>query len=210
MTRDKNYIDGFLTPVARLWALDPDSRFGQFVSNVARQHCAADSSNVAVEGVDDDDFLLALNEFEEDTRRGREEFQRTPDEPSPRPELARLVRQTQQMYDDWALETFGRIGRDPDRIVPFLHRFGEAWCEHPERSFGAMVLSVVPLSENPDEPGRFARAGLRLIEDEPYLELLDDPNATSGRDIIDAYTYRGPLGDILDVVEGRHEEPPSA
>lgn len=42
-----------------------------------------------------------------------------------------------------------------------------------------------------------------------YLELLNDPQAASGDDISRAYIYRGPLGELLDEVEGGNRQRPS-
>jgi len=120
------------------------------------------------------------------------------------------VQGTKAQYDRWALAKFGRIGRDPARIGPFLEAFGDAWQEHHERQFGEMVMSAIPVSENPEQPGQFARAGLRLVEDDLYLELLNDPQAASSDGIYEAYVYQGPLGGPLEEVEGGHRQHPSA
>lgn len=75
--RDPEYIKSFLDRVGRSWALGPDQRFGQFVSNVVGHHRDPDGSEAAVVDITDDDFSRALDKFEEGTRRRREEFERT-------------------------------------------------------------------------------------------------------------------------------------
>jgi len=209
MERDAHFIESFLARVARVWTLGPDQRFGQFISNVSGHHRDPDGSEVAVADITDDDFSRTLDKSEADTLRRQKEFELGEREPV-KPEIARAVRVNQQQYDRWAMRTFGRVGRDPARIGPFLHRFGEVWAEHPERRFGEMVLSAIPLSEHPEEPGRFVRAGLRLVEDDSYLELLSNPEALSNDDVYERYMYRGPLGDLLDKVEDgqRRRSPP--
>jgi hypothetical protein len=53
----------------------------------------------------------------------------------------RVVERTIATYDRWALKTFGRVGRDPARIGPFLRSLGQIWLEHPDLRFGELVCS---------------------------------------------------------------------
>lgn len=95
------------------------------------------------------------------------------------------------------METFGRIGRDPARIGPFLAFLGAAWVERAERSFGQLVCAAFPVAADPDDPTRRFPRGLQLVEEDMFLKLLDRPSTASAEDIEDLYTRRGPLGDFL-------------
>jgi hypothetical protein len=106
-----------------------------------------------------------------------------------------------ERYSKWALQTFGRIERDPARIEPFLRYLGRAWLGHAESRFGELACSSFPLEVNPDDPRRWFSRGLQLIEDDLFLKLLDHPGAVSGREISERYVHRGPLGDLLDRLE---------
>jgi hypothetical protein len=67
-------------------------------------------------------------------------------------------------FAKWAMEKYGRVGRDPERIGPFLARVGEAWGRHPELRFGQLAIEVVR-SRRADYP----MAG---PEEDEFLKLL--------------------------------------
>jgi hypothetical protein len=48
----------------------------------------------------------------------------------------------QAMWERLALDRYGRIGRDPARIRPFLDRFAERWGAYPTRRFGEFISEV--------------------------------------------------------------------
>ena len=182
--RDPVYIEAFLVRFASTWHEHPDSRFGQVVSNVAGDRPLMRTS--------DEEFTAALDEWDEAWEAQRAERARGTAEPARR-EIVEGVRRTQEAYDRWALETFGRVGRDPARIEPFLARFGEAWAARPEMAFCELVRTI-------------GGPSLRLLEEDAFLFLIDHPGSLTTEAIEASYTYRGPLGDLLRRLEA-HEEP---
>ena len=219
--RDASYVEKFLDRVAASWRDQPDQRFGQFVRNVAR--CSHDRSGRRrgpdeVERITDEAFLLALDESDEQIRRWQEEAKRRRrgelEEPvvdqrgrglcghlSPegrKEAMEQSVQRTIAVYDKWALKTFGRVGRDPARIGPFLRSFGQIWLEHPDLRFGELVCSGLPLEADPERTGRRSRVGLPFLEEDEFLRLLRKPGSSSGEEIYRTYASHGPLGDLLD------------
>src|SRR3954452_16951640 len=141
MRRTPAYIDQLLNRIGRTWASEPDQRFGQFVANIVRRRDDHDRFETAVSRITDDEFLRRLDTYDEEARRRREEFERTYEAQAVRADVPPGVRETQELYREWALPTFGRVGRPPERIPVFLHRFAEAWHECPGRRFGEMVVA---------------------------------------------------------------------
>jgi hypothetical protein len=201
--RDAGYVDKFLDRVADSWIDQPDQRFGQFIRNVVR--CSHDRSGRRrgpdeVDRITDEAFLLVLDESDEQMRRWREEAERRRrgelEEPvvdhrgcglwghlSPearKEAMEQSVRRTIAMYDRWALKTFGRVGRDPARIGPFLRSLGQIWLEHTDLRFGELVCSGLPLEPDPERPGRRSRVGLPFLEEDEFLRLLRKPSSSSG------------------------------
>jgi hypothetical protein len=64
-----------------------------------------------------------------------------------------------------ALQRFGRIGRDPDRMPEVIERVGRAWKRRPWLRFGELLCSVAP-AEVEHRPNLFA------LEDDRFLEML--------------------------------------
>lgn len=184
--RDESYIEAYLARFASTWREHPDSRFGQLVSNVAGDRPLMRTS--------DEQFLTALDEWDEAWEAQKAERARTPREPVER-WIAEGARRTNEQYRAWALRTFGRVGRDPARIEPFLSRFAEAWAERPQVAFCELVRSV-------------GGPNLRLVEEETFRFLLDNPDSISAEAIEASYTYRGPLGDLLREIESHGEGQP--
>lgn len=224
--RDAGYVEKFLDRVADSWRDQPDQRFGQFVRDVAR--CSHDRSGRRrgpneVDRITDEAFLLALDESDEQIRRWQEQAKRRRrgelEEPvvddrgrglwghlSPearKEAMEESVQRTIAMYDGWALKTFGRVGRDPARIGPFLRSLGQIWLEHPDLRFGELVCSGLPLEADPERPGRRSRVGLAFLEEDELLRLLREPGGSSGEEIYQAYASRGPLGDLMDRIAHR-------
>lgn len=227
--RDVSYVEKFLDRVADSWTDQPDQRFGQFVGNVTR--CSHDRSGrrrgpEEVELITDGAFLLALDESDEQMRRWQQEAERQRREelkepvvdhrgrglwgrlsPEARKEaMEQSAQRTIAMYDSWALKTFGRVGRDPARIGPFLGSLGQIWLENPNLRFGELVCSGLPLEADPERPGRRSRVGLPFLEEDEFLRLLREPGSHSGEEIYQAYASRGPLGDLVDRI-AHHKRP---
>jgi hypothetical protein len=96
------------------------------------------------------------------------------------------------------LETFGRLGRDPARIGPFLRSLGQIGLEDLDLVFGELVCSGLPLEADPERRGRRSRVGLPFLEEDEFLRLLREPGTSSGEEIYQAYASHGPLGDLMD------------
>jgi hypothetical protein len=64
----------------------------------------------------------------------------------------------QRMWETLALERYGRIGRDPARIRPFLDRFAQRWGTYPTRRFGELLYQV--------SAWRFGDLGLLRLDEE--------------------------------------------
>jgi hypothetical protein len=111
------------------------------------------------------------------------------------PRHTALAARTNEEYRRWAQETFGRIGRDPARIEPFLARLGEVWLRQAKLSFCSLVCVTVP-------------SGLQLVGEPTFLQLLDAPGSMDYDTISDMNTSQGPLGDLLRSLE-RHKDDPS-
>jgi hypothetical protein len=71
---------------------------------------------------------------------------------------------TQRGWERAALSEFGRIGRDPERMTPFLQRLGEVWKEHAGMRFIELVARVASMP-----PG----LRLTLTEEPGFLEHLE-------------------------------------
>jgi hypothetical protein len=140
----------------------------------------------------DEEFRAALDQWDEAWEAQKAERALGTAEPA-RPEIVEGVRRTQEAYNRWAMRTFGRIGRDPARIAPFLARFAEEWAGRPQMAFCELVRTI----SGPD---------LRLLEEDAFLFLIDHPGSLSAEAIEASYTYRGPLGDLLRRIES-HEDP---
>lgn len=120
--------------------------------------------------------------------------------------MEQSVQRTIAMYDGWALKTFGRVGRDPARITPFLRSLAQIWLERPNLRFGELVCSGLPIEADPERPGRRSRVGLPFLEEDEFLRLLRKPGGSSGEEIYQAYASRGPLGELMDRI-ARHRRP---
>lgn len=201
--RDGSYVETFLGRLEASWRAEPDQRFGQFVGNVVRfSHASTGRLRelANVEEINDQEFLLALDEWDEYLPKAREAAERQQREaPGERidPMFEEGVRQTIAVYDRWALKTFGRIGRDPARIQPFLQSFAQIWLKHVALGFGQLVCSGLPIEPDPDRPERLTRVGLQFLEEDEFLNLLHNPGSRSAHEIYQVYARRGPLGNLL-------------
>ena len=196
--RDPAYIGKFLAQLETGWLEDPDSRFGQFVSNVTRRAFRKPNHPPDLETVTDDQFLEALAASRRDLRGRGETPEREGEMAKPiDPRIAETVRDTSRQYDRWAMQTFGRIGRDPNRIHPFLGRFALAWGRRSDLAFCVFVLSLAPLEVHPERPGEKVRVGLRFLEEDDFLELMERPGSLTGDAVERSYTERGPLGSLI-------------
>jgi hypothetical protein len=160
MTRDRQYIETFMARVGEAWRADPDSRFGQLTSNISR---LANKSNARFDGleeVSDLAFLHSLDRREREIAKASEESKRNARPPDA--VFDALVYATKVDYDRWALNEFGRIGRDPARIGPFIERWSEFWNEHSEHRFGELLIEVLPPRPGSGRHGPHMRGELRL------------------------------------------------
>ena len=209
--RDTRYVQTFLARVGEVWRGEPDTRFGQFVSNIVWVFPDRVDTDPGAGDISDEGFLRALEASVADRRKRREELERKRREGREDPVDPRImegVKQTQRTYDRWALERFGRIGRDPARIGPFLSVLGQAWLERPDLRFGELIAGVLPRGVDPDDPDRRVGGGLRglrIIEDDAFLELLEHRGVLSAEEISERYVHRGPLGDLLEGLESPDE-----
>lgn len=199
-------VTALLDRLSASWLDDPDSRFGQLVVNVVRTFRDADGRSMSLFEISDEKFLMALDAWDEDHRRRREGARREgPDRP-PDPALLEIVGRTTEAYSEWSLQSFGRMGRDPARIGPFLDYVGRVWLERADLRFGELVCSAMPEQTDHEQPDRSFPSALQLVEEAALLRLLDG-GPISASEITDAYLNRGPLGDLLKRLESPNEDP---
>lgn len=117
MTRDRQYIETFMGRLGEAWSADPDSRFGQLTSNISRRANKSSARFDGLEEVSDLAFMHALDQRKREIAKASEESKRNPRPPDA--VFSALMYRTKVDYDRWALKEFGRIGRNPARI---LHR----------------------------------------------------------------------------------------
>ncbi len=82
-----------------------------------------------------------------------------------------------QVNDTWAkmaLKMYGRVGRDPARIEPFLRSFEAIWNRHSNLKFGKIVCDALSFRQPP--------LSLHLPEEETVAERLREWDETVGKD----------------------------
>jgi hypothetical protein len=97
------------------------------------------------------------------------------------------LRRTNDMWARLAMKKYGRVGRDPARIEPFLRYFEAVWERHPQTRFGELVSDVLSVIE----PGM----ALHAPEEETFVRLLGDwDDATAARQERDGSPIGEPSG----------------